>query len=70
MATATLVITYTGTVGSRSSGVEVQSFTHAGTAYASISEPNMILSRILMLKAAKLVNADYGSTWAPEGDHT
>jgi len=68
MSTLTLVITYTGTVGA--GNLEVQSFTHAGTAYASISEPNMILSKITMQKAVKRVNGDYGSTWAPEGDHT
>lgn len=68
MSTATLVVTYTGTVGS-GGDLEVQSFTHAGTAYASISEANMILSKILMLKAAKRVTGDYGSTWADQGDH-
>lgn len=63
MATATIVITYSGTEPAE----EVTSFTLGGTAYGSITTANKQTARRLMLKAVKRVTADYGSTFAPAG---
>ena len=58
MATLTVVITYTGTLGVDE---EVQSWTSAGTAYASLTPTQVNQTNRLLRKAAKRAMSDKGS---------
>lgn len=65
MATMTIVITYTGTLGKDE---EVQSFTAAGTAYGSLNASDVYAAQRLMKKALNRASADKGSILS-KGQH-
>jgi hypothetical protein len=58
MATLTVVITYTGTLGVDE---EVQSWTSGGTAYGSLTAAQVYAGQRLLRKAAMRASADKGS---------
>lgn len=59
MATLTIVITYTGTLGVDE---EVQSYTSAGVAYGSLTDAQVYAAQRLMGKAQKRASADKGGS--------
>jgi hypothetical protein len=62
MATLTVVITYTGTLGLNT---EVQSYTSAGTAFASLSAAELYSTRKLLNQAGHTTSAVYGKLMSP-----
>jgi hypothetical protein len=65
MATLTVVITYTGTLGLDE---EVQSYTSGGTAYGSLTDAQVYAAQRLLGKAVKRASADKGSSLR-KGNH-